>query len=67
MTSKEPYVDLEWPPSEEEFFIALPENEWSVGSVISYDEASDTIKAQLLQGIKTRAKEDTIKNILDLQ
>ena len=50
---------MEWPPSEEEFFIALFENEWSVGSVISYDEVSDTIKAQLLQVIKTRAKDDT--------
>ena len=61
MTSEEPFVDLEWPPSEEEFFIALLENEWSVCSVISYDEASDTIKAHLLQAIKTRAKDDTGK------
>ena len=42
----------------EEFFTALLENEWSVGSVISYDEVSDTIK--------TRAKDDTGKT-LDLQ
>ena len=34
---------------------------WSVCSVISYDEASDTIKAHLLQAIKTRAKDDTRK------
>ena len=61
MTSEEPFVDLEWPPSEEEFFIALLENEWSVCSVISYDENSNTIKAHLLQAIKTRAKDDTGK------
>ena len=59
--SEEPFVDLEWPPSEEEFFILLLENEWSVCSVISYDEVNDTIKAHLLQAIKTRAKDDTGK------
>ena len=59
MISEEPFVNLEWPPSEEVFFIALLENEWSVCSVISYDEASDTIKAHLLQAIKT--KDDTRK------
>ena len=37
------------------------ENEWSVCSVISYDENSNTIKAHLLQAIKTRAKDDTGK------
>ena len=59
MGVKRPY--LEQPPSEEEFFIALLENEWSVCSVISYDENSNTIKAHLLQAIKTRAKDDTGK------
>ena len=52
---------MKWPPSEEEFFIALLENQWSVCSVISYDEVNDTIKAHLLQAIKTRAKDDTGK------
>ena len=66
MTSEDAFVDLEWPPSEEEFFIALLENEWSVCSVISYDKVSDTINAHLLQAIKTRAKDDTGKT-LDLQ
>ena len=61
MTSEEPFFDLEWPPSEGEFFIALLENEWSVCLVIFYDEASDIIKAHLLQAIKTRAKDDTRK------
>ena len=61
MGIEEPFADLEWPPSEEEFFIALLENEWSVCSVISYDENSNTIKADLLQAIKTRAKDDTGK------
>ena len=61
METEEPFADLEWPPSEEEFFIALLENEWSVCSVISYDENSNTIKAHLLQAIKTRAKDDTRK------
>ena len=60
--SEESFVDLEWPPSEEEFFIALLENEWSVCSVIFYDEVSDTIN----QAIKTRAKDNTGKT-LDLQ
>ena len=59
--TEEPFADLEWSPSEEEFFIALLENEWSVCSVISYDENSNTIKAHLLQAIKTRAKDDTGK------
>ena len=27
LASEEPFADLEWPPSEEEFFIALLENE----------------------------------------
>ena len=48
MTFEEPFVDLEWPPSEGEFYIALLENEWSVCSVFFYDEASDIIKAHLL-------------------
>ena len=48
MTSEETFVDMEWPPSEREFFKALLENEWHVCSVILYDEAGDTIKAYLL-------------------
>ena len=57
--TEEPFTDLEWPPAEEEFLIAVLKNEWSVCSVISYDEASETIKAHLLQAIKTQAKDDT--------
>ena len=56
-TSK-PLEDLEWPPAEEEFIIALEEDGWQVGSIISHDEASNTIKAHLLEPIKTRAKDD---------
>ena len=63
MTSEEPFVDLEWPPSEGEFYIALLENEWSFCSVISYD---DTFNAHLLQAIKTITKDSTGKT-LDLQ
>ena len=48
LASEEPFANLEWPPSKEEIFIALLENKWSVCSMISCDEASDTIKAYLL-------------------
>lgn len=61
VASEEPFADLQWPPSDEEFIIALEEQEWCVCSVISFDEASNTIKAHQLQPIKTRAKDDAGK------
>ena len=54
-------VDLEWPPCEEEFIIALEEEGWSVCCVISFDETSNSLKAHQLQPIKTRAKDDAGK------
>ena len=56
--ASQPMEDLEWPPSEEEFIVALEEDGWQVCSVIAHDEASNTIKAHLLEPIKTRAKDD---------
>ena len=61
VASEEPFADLQWPPSDEEFIIALEEQEWCVCSVISFDEASNTIKAHQLQPIKTWAKDDAGK------
>ena len=53
-------TDLEWPPSEEEF-VSLEEGGWRLCSAIAYDEKSNSIKAHLLEPIKTRAKDDTGK------
>ena len=52
---------MQWTPSEEEFIVALEENGWRIYSAISFDEASNTIKAHQLEPIKTRAKDDTGK------
>ena len=60
-SSTEPLADLEWPPAEEEFIVALEDDGWCIGSVISFDEASNIIKVHLLEPIKTRAKDDTGK------
>ena len=54
-------VDLEWPPCEEEFIIALEEEGWCVCCFISFEETSNTLKAHQLQPIKTQAKDDTEK------
>lgn len=56
--ASEPMADFEWPPSEEEFFVALEEPGWRICSVISHDVTSDTITAYQLDPIKTRAKDD---------
>ena len=49
---------MEWPPSEEEFVVALEEDRWRICSVITFDESSNTIRAHQLESIKTRAKDD---------
>ena len=54
----EPMAYFEWPPSEEEFFVALEEHGWRICTIVSHNEASDTIKAHQLEPIKTRAKDD---------
>ena len=54
-------TDLEWPPSEEELIVSLEEDGWHLCSAIVYDEKSNSIKAHLLEPIKTRAKDDTGK------
>ena len=54
-------TDLEWPPSEEEFIVSLEEGGWRLCSAIAYDEKSNSIKAHLLEPIKTHAKDDTGK------
>ena len=41
--SAETVRDFEWPPHEEEFVITLEENGWNLGSVVTYEESSDTI------------------------
>ena len=56
--SAETVRDFEWPPHEEEFVITLEENGWNLGSVVTYEESSDTIQVQILETIKTRAKDD---------
>ena len=54
-------MDLEWPPCEEEFIIALEEEGWCVCCGISFEETSNTFKAHQLQPIKTWAKDDAGK------
>ena len=55
---KLPVSDLEWPPLEDEFIITLDEQLWTDSSIISFDEATNTVKAQHLELIKKRAKDD---------
>ena len=55
---QESLADLEWPPQEEEFVVALEADGWRICCVISYDEAHKTITAHQLEPIKTRAKDD---------
>ena len=53
-----PTGDVQWPPQEEDFVITLDEGGWGLGSVQSYDPDQDSIQVQLLQTLKTRAKDD---------
>ena len=45
---QESLADLEWPPQEEEFVVALEADGWLICCVISYDEAHKTITAHQL-------------------
>ena len=56
--AQETLADLEWPPQEEEFVVALEADGWRICCVISFDETSNTIIAHQLEPIKTRAKDD---------
>ena len=49
-------ADLEWPPEEEEFVIALDEQEWNLGSVQGYSQETNEVHVQILAKLKTRAK-----------
>ena len=49
---------MEQPPQQEEFVIALETDGWRICCVISFDTASNTITAHLLEPIKTQAKDD---------
>ena len=51
-------ANLEWPPHEEEFVITLDEDGWNLGSVQGYKVDADEIEVQLLEPLKTRAKDD---------
>ena len=48
----------EWPPDEEEFVIFLDDNRWNLGSVQGYKVDADEIEVQLLDPLKTRAKDN---------
>ena len=50
--------NLEWLTLEDEFIITLDEQLWTDSSIISFDEATNIVKAQHLELIKTRAKDD---------
>ena len=54
-------ADLEWPPEEEEFVIALDEQEWNLGSVQGYSQETNEVHVQILAKLKTRAKDDSGK------
>ena len=56
--AQETLADLEWPPQEEEFVVALEADGWRICCVISFDETSNTIIAHQLEPIKTRAKDN---------
>ena len=51
-------ADLEWPPHKEEFIITLDEDGWNLGSVQGYKVDADEIEVQLLDPLKTRAKDN---------
>ena len=52
------YADFEWPPQEEEFVITLDEMEWNLGTVRGYLEEANKINVQLVETLRTRAKDD---------
>ena len=52
---------LQWPPPEEEFVVTLEETGWSLGSVQSYNNLSQTILVQNMLPLKTKAKDDVGK------
>ena len=60
-TSETSLVEAEWPPHDEEFIVSLEEDGWSICSVLSFDETSNSVKAQQLHPLKTRAKDDVGK------
>ena len=45
-------ADLEWPPEEEEFVIALDEQEWNLGSVQGYSQETKEVHVQILEKLK---------------
>ena len=57
VNSKQPQL-LEWPLHEEEFVITLDKDGWNLGSVQGYKVDADEIEVQLLEPLKTRAKDD---------
>ena len=59
--SGEPLADLEWPPLEDEFVITLDEQGWNVSSIVSFMKATNSVKAQHLEPIKSRAKDNVGK------
>ena len=59
--AKEDTADLKWPPTDEDFLVALEEDGWRICSVVLFDDNSNTIKAHQLDPISTRAKDDTGK------
>ena len=52
------FADLDWPPKEEKFVITFDEKELNLWSVKGYSEETDYVKVQLLETLKTRAKDD---------
>ena len=48
MEPNEDPANLKWPLPEEEFLVALEDDGWRICSVVSFDDAKNTIKAQLL-------------------
>ena len=55
-------ANLDWPSNEEEFdsleFDTLDKDGWNLGSVQGYKIDADEIEVQLLEPLKTRAKDD---------
>ena len=43
--AKEDTADLKWPPTDEDFLVALEEDGWRICSIVSFDNNSNTIKA----------------------
>ena len=55
-------ANLDWPSNEEEFdsleFDTLDKDGWNLGSVQGFNVDADEIEVQLLEPLKTRAKDD---------